>query len=172
MEKFFHSLQVFATSIILCACTITSSQLERFSKSDTVEDSQNYFWNVNYDDVNYTVISVVLPNGTLFADKIGNSIYFDGWSIQSVIGFGDFTGELEFQELEIGQFELSYEKTLSGSECSKWKETQLNNQKVFSQTCDGDFHNKITINKLGEINKIEQFLMPYKKKITLTKIIN
>ena len=41
-------------------------------------------WNVNY-DINYTVISVLLPNGT-FADKLGNSIYFDGWSIQSIVG--------------------------------------------------------------------------------------
>ena len=111
MKQFLHSFQIIVISIILCACTITSSQLEGFFEADTITDSQNYIWNVNYDDVNYPVISIALPNGTLFADKIGNSIYFDGWSIQSVVGFGDFTGELEFQEIEIGQFELSYEKT-------------------------------------------------------------
>ena len=170
MKLSLHSFQIFLISIILSSCTITSSQLEALYGTESVSEDQNYFWNVNYDDTNYTVISVLLPNGTLFADKLGNSIYFDGWSIQSIVGFGDFSGELEFQETDIGQFELNYEKVLTGAECSKWKEFRQNNQKVFIQTCDDGFTNELIINNLGEIIKIEQFLVPYKKKITLTKI--
>lgn len=172
MKISLYSFQIFLISLILCSCTISSNQLESFFVSDQVSEGNDYFWTVNYDNVNYSLISVKLPTGTLFADKEGNSIYFDGWSIQSIVGFDDFGGEFEFHETEIGKFELNFEKILSETECSAWAVTQLSDQKVFSQTCGSNesFINKLTINTLGEIIKIEQYLMPYKKKITLSKI--
>ena len=54
---------------------------------------QNYYWDISYDNLNYRVIAIQMPNGTLFADKFGNSLFFDGWSIDLIVGFGDFEGE-------------------------------------------------------------------------------
>ena len=132
---------------------------------------QNFYWDVTYDKLNYRLIAIDLPNGTLFSDKFGNSLFFDGWSIDSIVGFGDFDGEYNLIEEDIGLLRFDAENTYKlKPSCDEWTDTKLKDIIIYTQSCDNiKFINKIFVNQNDEITQIEQLIEPYDKVMTLKK---
>lgn len=166
--------KVFVIILILfvSACSMSSSQFESFTSNDNQPKLRNFYWDVNYDNLNYRLIAIGMPNGTLFADKFGNSLFFDGWSISSIVGFGDFEGEFDLQETDVGSFNFITDNSYNlENSCDEWKKTPLDNSLIYTQACGIEkiFTNSININSAGEITQIKQFLEPFNKLMTLTK---
>ena len=69
---------IIAISFLNFSCSVSSSQLGAFTSADPKPKIQQYYWDATYDKLNYRLIAIELPNGTLFADKFGNSLFFDG----------------------------------------------------------------------------------------------
>lgn len=160
-------------SFLTHACSVSSSQFESFTSSEKRSQMENYYWKVTYDGLNYKLIAIEVPNGTLFADKFGNSFFFDGWNISSIVGFGDFEGEYDFTGDEVGQIELNDENSfLLQNSCGEWRETYENNGLIFEQACGKNkqkFFNKIYVNGSGEIVHIQQYLEPFNKLLNIKK---
>ena len=87
MNTTYNFLKIIILLLTFNACTVSSSQFERFYSPEQVVNPQDFYWDVTYDNLKYRLIAIELPNGTLFADKLGNSLFFDGWSIKSIVGF-------------------------------------------------------------------------------------
>jgi hypothetical protein len=133
---------------------------------------QNYYWDVTYDDLKYRLIAIELPNGTLFADKLGNSLFFDGWSIESIVGFGDFDGEFDIQGDEVGSVKFNDEDaSVIQKNCREWEESFQYNFLVFKQSCGNKDKNinKIVVNEADEIIEIQQYIEPLNKLMILKK---
>ena len=163
---------IIAISFLNFSCSVSSSQLGSFTDTNPQPKMKNYFWNVTYDNLNYQLIAIDLPNGTLFADKFGNSLFFDGWSIGSIVGFGDFEGEYDIRGDEIGSVDLIDDNSyIVTKNCGKWVQNQINKGVIFIQYCGNnkEFMNKITINSSNEIIEIKQYIEPSNKLMTLTK---
>lgn len=159
-------------ALIVSACSVSSSQFEGFSNPDQQPRLQNYYWDVTYDNLNYRLIAIEMPNGTLFADKFGNSLFFDGWLIHSIVGFGDFDGEYEIQETDVGSLEFNDEKSfILGNSCDEWVETRSDTGLIYTQACGNEdkFINRLVVNAGGEVTQIQQFLEPFNKLMTLKK---
>ena len=160
-------------SVFLSACTISASQIENLYGTAAPETPQNYYWQGSYGDDKYQLIAIEVPNGTLFADRIGNSLYFDGWSITAIVGFGEFPGEMEMEESEPGSFEPNAQNSLNlKNDCQEWQESQSGKGLIYTQMCGNSpaITNRIEVNSSGEIVQIKQHLAPSNKRFTLTKL--
>lgn len=167
-----HLAFIVGLTLIVSACSVSSSQFESFTNPDQKPRLQNYYWDVTYDNLNYQLIAIEMPNGTLFADKLSNSLFFDGWSINSIVGFGDFDGEYEIQETDAGSLEFNDEKSfILGNSCEEWSETRSDTGLIYTQSCGAEqkFINRLVVNAGGEVIQIQQFLEPFNKLMTLTK---
>ena len=172
MNSTYYFLKIIFIFLTVNACTVSASQFERFYSPEKVVNTQGFFWNATYDNLNYRLIAIEMPNGTLFADKFGNSLFFDGWSIHSIVGFGDFDGEYEFQETDIGRLEFNNENSfILGNSCGEWREDRSDNGLIYTQSCGTKekFINKIVVDSGGEVMQIQQFLEPFNKLMTLKK---
>ena len=163
---------IVAISFLNFSCSVSSSQIGAFTYSNPQPKMQNYYWDANYDNLNYRLIAMELPNGTLFADKFGNSLFFDGWSIVSIVGFGDFEGEYDIQGDEVGSVELNDEDAYSiQKNCGEWEENLQDNFLIFKQSCVSEvrYINKIIVNDADEIIAIHQYIEPQNKLMVLKK---
>ena len=170
-----YSTIIIAISFLNISCSVSSSQLEAFSSSSPDTRVQNFYWDVTYDNIKYKLIAIELPNGTLFSDKFGNSLFFDGWSIESIVGFGNFEGEFDIQGDEIGSVEFSDEDAFTiQKNCGEWEEKFQEGFLIFEQPCVNKvkFINKIIVNDADEIIEIKQFIEPSNKPMVLKKSIS
>lgn len=163
---------IIAISFLNISCSVSSSQLGAFTSTDPKPKMQNFYWDASYDKLNYRLIAIELPNGTLFADKFGNSLLFDGWTIESIVGFGDFDGEYDIQGDEVGSVELNDEDAFSiQKNCGEWEENLQDNFFIFKQSCLSEvrYINKIIVNDADEIIEIQQYIEPQNKLMILKK---
>jgi len=163
---------IVAISFLNFSCSVSSSQIGAFSSSNPQPKMLNYYWDATYDNLNYRLIAMELPNGTLFADKFGNSLFFDGWSIVSIVGFGDFDGEYDIQGDEVGSVELNDEDAYtSPKNCGEWGEGPQDKNIIYKQSCGNQvkYINKIIVNEDDEIIEIQQYIEPLNKLMTLKK---
>lgn len=161
-----------AISFINFSCSVSSSQIGAFTYANPQPKMQNYYWDATYDNLNYRLIAMELPNGTLFADKFGNSLFFDGWNIVSIVGFGDFEGEYDIQGDEIGSVALNDEDAyFIQKNCGEWEENLQENFLIFKQSCVSEvrFINQIIVNDADEIIEIKQYIEPQNKLMVLKK---
>ena len=161
-----------AISFLNFSCSVSSSQLGAFTSNNTQPKMLNYYWDVTYDDLIYRLIAIELPNGTLFADKFGNSLFFDGWSIESIVGFGDFDGEYDIQGDEVGSIKFNDKDAfIIQKNCGEWEESFQDKFLIFKQSCGnmGKYINKIVVNDADEIIEIQQYIEPLKKLMILKK---
>ena len=159
-------------SFLNLSCSVSSSQLGSFTSSNPQPKMQNFYWDVIYDDLNYKLIAIKLPNGTLFADKFGNSLFFDGWSINTIVGFGDFEGEYDVQGDEVGSIELNDEDAyIIQKNCDEWEENLQDDFLIFTQSCGSKvkYINKIVVNDADEIIEMQQNIEPLNKLMILKK---
>ena len=169
--SYYAALIIFVSHLSL-ACSISSSQFENFLQPDAQPKMQDYYWDISYDNLNYRVIAIQMPNGTLFADKFGNSLFFDGWSIDSIVGFGDFEGEYDIYGDEIGTAELNDENSFAViKNCDDWT-LRSKNVQIFEQSCglNNKFMNKIFVNENEEVIQINQYIEPFNKLMVIKKL--
>ena len=163
---------IITLSFLNFSCSVSSSQLGAFTSANPQPKMQQYYWDATYDKLNYRLIAIELPNGTLFADKFGNSLLFDGWTIESIVGFGDFDGEYDVQSDEVGSVKFNDEDAfIISKNCGEWGEGPQDKNLIYKQSCGTQvkYINKIIVNEDDEIIEIQQYIEPLNKLMTLKK---
>tara|TARA_B100000242_G_C43026098_1_gene477781 strand:- start:86 stop:613 length:528 start_codon:yes stop_codon:yes gene_type:complete len=174
MSKYFTKFIYTTLSVLIFnACTVSSSQLNTLDSVIPEPNLQKFYWEATYSNLKYKLIAIDLPKGTLFADRFGNSLYFNGWKVEAIVGFGDFKGEFEIEENNIGYLELSKNNAHSiNNDCDNWTSNSFNGITTYTQSCgfDATDNNKVLVNEKGEVIEIIQFIEPSNKLMKIKKL--
>ena len=167
-------LSVMACLLLFGGCSVQSSQLSSLMglfKTPAAELSLNS-WSVKYANYEAIVYPVTMPQGTLFSNKAGDQVLFDGWSVRRVSGLG-LRGQ-EYQNSDIGDERtfMRGSRTLAVHHCDKWQQKQQSGKKQFSQYCEDirEYTNSIIVAKDGSISVIRQVVDDRYNALTLTKL--
>ena len=173
-------MRLFALTICLLmllpfsGCSVQSSQLSAVMdlfKSPDADISLNS-WSVKYANYEAIVYPVTMTQGTLFSNKAGDQILFDGWSVRRVSGLG-LRGQ-EYQNSDIGDERtfMRGSRTLAVHNCDKWQQKQQSGKKQFSQYCEDirEYTNSIIVAEDGSISVIRQVVDDRYNALTLTKL--
>ena len=119
-------LSILTCLALFSGCSVQSSQLSAVMglfKTPAVELSLNS-WSVKYANYEAIVYPVTMPQGTLFSNKAGDEVLFDGWSVRRVSGLG-LRGQ-EYQNSDIGDERtfMRGSRTLAVHHCDKWQQKQ------------------------------------------------
>ena len=160
--------------VLLSGCVIQSSQLSALTglfKSPPVDLSANS-WSVRYADHEAIVYAITVPEGTLFSNKAGDQILFDGWSIRQVRGMG--RRGLDYQNTDNSNQRtfMRGNRKVAIHSCMAWQQQEQSGMIRFSQQC-GDIEpyvNSILVAKDGSIALIHQVVDDRYTAMTLTKL--
>ena len=167
-------LSVMACLLLFGGCSVQSSQLSSlmglFKKP--AQDMSLNSWSVKYANYEAIVYPVTMPQGTLFSNKAGDQVLFDGWSVRRVSGLG-LRGQ-EYQNSDIGDERtfIRGNRTLAVHKCDQWKKKQQSGKKQFSQSCKDVkiYSNIILVEEDGSIGVIRQVVDDRYNALTLTKL--
>ena len=167
-------LSLIACLVLFSGCSVQSSQLSSLMglfKTPAAELSLNS-WSVKYANYEAIVYPVTMPQGTLFSNKAGDQVLFDGWSVRRVSGLG-LRGQ-EYQNSDIGDERtfMRGSRTLAVHNCDKWQQKQQSGKKQFSQYCEDvrEYTNSIIVAEDGSISVIRQVVDDRYNALTLTKL--
>ena len=167
-------LSLIACLALFSGCSVQSSQLSSLMglfKTPDAALSLNS-WSVKYANYEAMVYPVTLPEGTLFSNKAGDQVLFDGWSVRRVSGLG-LRGQ-EYQNSDIGDERtfMRGSRTLAVHNCDKWQQKQQSGKKQFSQYCEDirEYTNSIIVAEDGSISVIRQVVDDRYNALTLTKL--
>jgi len=167
-------LSLIACLVLFSGCSVQSSQLSSLMglfKTPDADVSLNS-WSVKYANYEAIVYPVTMPQGTLFSNKAGDQVLFDGWSVRRVSGLG-LRGQ-EYQNSEIGNERtfMRGSRTLAVHNCDKWQQKQQSGKKQFSQYCEDlrEYTNSIIVAEDGSISVIRQVVDDRYNALTLTKL--
>ncbi|XXK45494.1 hypothetical protein ACMAY4_02890 [Porticoccaceae bacterium nBUS_17] len=167
-------LSLIACLALFSGCSVQSSQLSSLMglfKTPDAELSLNS-WSVKYANYEAIVYPVTMPKGTLFSNKAGDQVLFDGWSVRRVSGLG-LRGQ-EYQNSDIGDERtfMRGSRTLAVHNCDKWQQKQQSGKKQFSQYCEDirQYTNSIIVAEDGSISVIRQVVDDRYNALTLTKL--
>ena len=167
-------LSVMACLILFSGCSVQSSQLSAVMglfKSQDTELSLNS-WSVKYANYEAMVYPVSLPEGTLFSNKAGDQVFFDGWSVRRVSGLGLRGQEYQNSDVADERTFMRGNRTLAVHKCDQWKKKQQSGKKQFSQSCKDVkiYSNIILVEEDGSIGVIRQVVDDRYNALTLTKL--
>ena len=113
-----------------------------------------------------------MPQGTLFSNKAGDQILFDGWSVRRVSGLGLRGQEYQNSDVDDERIFMRGSRTLAAHNCGKWQQKQRSGKKQFSQYCKDvrAYNNSITVAEDGSIAVIRQVVDDRYNALTLTKL--
>ena len=167
-------LSILTCLLLFSGCSVQSSQLSAvmgFFKTPAADISLNS-WSVKYANYEAIVYPVTMPQGTLFSNKAGDQVLFDGWSVRRVSGLG-LRGQ-EYQNSDIGDERtfMRGSRTLAVHNCDKWQQKQQSGKKQFSQYCEDlrEYTNSIIVAEDGSISVIRQVVDDRYNALTLTKL--
>ena len=167
-------LSLIACLVLFSGCSVQSSQLSSLMglfKTPDADISLNS-WSVKYANYEAIVYPVTMPQGTLFSNKAGDQVLFDGWSVRRVSGLG-LRGQ-EYQNSDIGDERtfMRGSRTLAVHNCDKWQQKQQSGKKQFSQYCEDlrEYTNSIIVAEDGSISVIRQVVDDRYNALTLTKL--
>ena len=167
-------LSILTCLALFSGCSVQSSQLSAVMglfKTPAAELSLNS-WSVKYANYEAIVYPVTMPQGTLFSNKAGDQVLFDGWSVRRVSGLG-LRGQ-EYQNSDIGgeRTFMRGSRTLAVHNCDKWQQKQQSGKKQFSQYCEDvrEYTNSIIVAEDGSISVIRQVVDDRYNALTLTKL--
>lgn len=166
-------LLIFFSLLFIGSCTIGSSQFGAIFGDKKKQGVEEAYWMAEFNGVKYQLIAINLPNSVLFSDRFGNSVLFDGWNIINLIGFGMFNGEIEFEEIEIGETKLNVKSPQElSSDCTEWTVNTLDSGKSYTRFCGNQisYPNVLKINDKGQIVSISQYIQSVNNIFTLTKL--
>ena len=167
-------LSVMACLILFSGCSVQSSQLSAvmglFKPQDT--DLSLNGWSVKYANYEAMVYPVSLPEGTLFSNKAGDQVFFDGWSVRRVSGLGLRGQEYQNRDVADERTFMRGNRTLAVHKCDQWKKKQQSGKKQFSQSCKDVkiYSNIILVEEDGSIGVIRQVVDDRYNALTLTKL--
>ena len=155
-------------------CSVQSSQLSAVMdlfKTPDADISLNS-WSVKYANYEAIVYPVTMPQGTLFSNKAGDQILFDGWSVRRVSGLGLRGQEYQNSDVDDERIFMRGSRTLAIHNCGKWQKKQRSGKKQFSQYCKDvrAYNNSITLAEDGIITVIRQVVDDRYNALTLTKL--
>ena len=167
-------LSVMACLLMFSGCTLQSSQLSAVMgllKPQDTELSLNS-WSVKYANYEALVYPVTLPEGTLFSNKAGDQVFFDGWSVRRVSGLGLRGQEYQNSDVAVERTFIRGNRTLAVHKCDQWKKKQKSGKKQFSQSCKDVkiYSNIILVEEDGSIGVIRQVVDDRYNALTLTKL--
>ena len=167
-------LSVMACLLLFGGCSLQSSQLSAVMgllKPQDTELSLNS-WSVKYANYEALVYPVTLPEGTLFSNKAGDQVFFDGWSVRRVSGLGLRGQEYQNSDVADERTFIRGNRTLAVHKCDQWKKKQQSGKKQFSQSCKDVkiYSNIILVEEDGSIGVIRQVVDHRYKALTLTKL--
>ena len=167
-------LSVVACLVMFSGCSVQSSQLSAvmglFKPQDT--DLSLNGWSVKYANYEAMVYPVSLPDGTLFSNKAGDQVFFDGWSVRRVSGLGLRGQEYQNSDVADERTFMRGNRTLAVHKCDQWKKKQQSGKKQFSQSCKDVkvYSNIILVEEDGSIGVIRQVVDDRYNALTLTKL--
>ena len=167
-------LSVMACLVMFSGCSVQSSQLSAvmglFKPQDT--DLSLNGWSVKYANYEAMVYPVSLPEGTLFSNKAGDRVFFDGWSVRRVSGLGLRGQEYQNRDVADERTFMRGNRTLAVHKCDQWKKKQQSGKKQFSQSCKDVkiYSNIILVEEDGSIAVIRQVVDDRYNALTLTKL--
>ena len=167
-------LSVMACLVMFSGCSVQSSQLSAvmglFKPQDT--DLSLNGWSVKYANYEAMVYPVSLPDGTLFSNKAGDQVFFDGWSVRRVSGLGLRGQEYQNRDVADERTFMRGNRTLAVHKCDQWKKKQQSGKKQFSQSCKDVkiYSNIILVEEDGSIAVIRQVVDDRYNALTLTKL--
>jgi len=129
-------------------------------------------WSVKYANYEAMVYPVSLPEGTLFSNKAGDQVFFDGWSVRRVSGLGLRGQEYQNRDVADERTFMRGNRTLAVHKCDQWKKKQQSGKKQFSQSCKDVkiYSNIILVEEDGSIGVIRQVVDDRYNALTLTKL--
>lgn len=167
-------LSVLVCLVMFSGCSVQSSQLSAvmglFKPQDT--DLSLNGWSVKYANYEAMVYPVSLPQGTLFSNKAGDQVLFDGWSVRRVSGLGLRGQEYQNRDVADERTFMRGNRTLAVHKCDQWKKKQQSGKKQFSQSCQDVkiYSNIILVEEDGSIGVIRQVVDDRYNALTLTKL--
>ena len=167
-------LSVVACLVMFSGCSVQSSQLSAvmgFFETQDADLSLNG-WSVKYANYEAMVYPVSLPDGTLFSNKAGDQVFFDGWSVRRVSGLGLRGQEYQNSDVADERTFMRGNRTLAVHKCDQWKKKQQSGKKQFSQSCKDVkiYSNIILVEEDGSIGVIRQVVDDRYNALTLTKL--
>ncbi|MDB9737379.1 hypothetical protein OAA98_03435 [Porticoccaceae bacterium] len=129
-------------------------------------------WSVKYVNYEAIVYPVSVSQGTLFSNKAGDQILFDGWSVRRINGMGLRGSDFQNSDDEGKRTFERGNRTLAVHRCDQWQQKQQSSKKQFSQYCEGvrAYSNSILVVEDGSINVIRQVVDDRYNVLTLTKM--
>jgi len=129
-------------------------------------------WSVKYANYEAMIYPVTLPEGTLFSNKAGDQVFFDGWSVRRVSGLGLRGQEYQNSDVADERTFMRGNRTLAVHKCDQWKKKQQSGKKQFSQSCKDVkiYSNIILVEEDGSIAVIRQVVDDRYNALTLTKL--
>ena len=167
-------LSLIACLLLFGGCSVQSSQLSSLMgvfRTPAAELSLNS-WSVKYANYEAIVYPVTMPQGTLFSNKAGDQVLFDGWSVRRVSGLGLRGQEYQNSDVADERTFMRGSRTLAVHNCDKWQQKQQSGKKQFSQYCEDvrAYSNSILVAEDGSISVIRQVVDDRYNALTLTKL--
>ena len=160
--------------ILVSGCSVQSSQLSSLVsliKKPSLDLSENS-WLVRYSGYESVVYAVSTNEGTLFSNKTGDKVLFDGWMVRKVSGLGRRGLDIKIDELDGVRTFKKGARTLASHRCQEWQRETGSGMVSLSQDCIGarDYSNSILVLEDGSISVIRQIVDERYSALTLTKL--
>ena len=160
--------------ILVSGCSVQSSQLGSLVsliKEPSLDLSANS-WLVRYSDYESVVYAVSTSEGTLFSNKAGDKVLFDGWMVRKVSGLGRRGLDIKIDELDDLRTFKQGIRTLASHRCQEWQSEMNSGLVNLSQNCGDrrDYSNSILVLEDGSISVIRQIVDERYTALTLTKL--
>ena len=160
--------------ILVSGCSVQSSQLSSLVglfKAPSLDLSANS-WLVRYSDYESVVYAVSTSEGTLFSNKAGDKVLFDGWMVRKVSGLGRRGLDIKIDELDDVRTFKQGTRTLASHRCQEWQREMNSGMVSLSQNCGDrrDCSNSILVLEDGSISVIRQIVDERYTALTLTKL--
>ena len=160
--------------ILVSGCSVQSNQLSSLVSlinAPSLDLSANS-WLVRYSDYESVVYAVSTNEGTLFSNKVGDKVLFDGWMVRKVSGLGRRGLDIKIDELgDVRTFKQGT-RTLASHRCQEWQRETSSGMVSLSQNCGDrlDYSNSILVLEDGSISVIRQIVDERYTALTLTKL--
>ena len=169
-----YNLIIIALTIVLSGCIVQSRQLNGLLEliKDPPIDLSTNSWLVRYSDYESIVYAVSTSEGTLFSNKAGDKVLFDGWTVRKVEGMGRRQINMNISDKKnIRTFKRAH-RTLSNHRCNQWEQQKNLGVVRYTQYCSDrqGYKNTILVNEDGDISVIRQIVDERYTALTLTKL--
>lgn len=115
-------------------------------------------WVVQFGGYSAGVQPVMVEKSTVFVNKDGDTISFDGWHINKVSGLSAFAPAWEIRDSGSKRFFIVQGQVVATHQCAPWLKESAEAGVRFKQQCVGKkaYINTILVDSLGQITDIEQ----------------